>query len=281
MKNSSASVTMFGAISIVNAIATGKGCTFGISQKVKVKISLEKGHQGISRNFVNDKLVNKIIRSILPASVLKNHFLSISLISEIPAGWGLKSSSAVSNAISLACYKLLDDQIHDRAVLSTAVNSSLWAKVSMTGAFDDACACYYGGVVLTDNHYKKIIKRDVVNNDLAVVIYLPTGVARGEVPKLRIHKDLFNHAFRLALKGDYWKAMNLNGVLINSVLYNNYAPMINAFENHCLSISHSGNGPAIAAVLYKDNVENFVNSMEKFDGKIISAKVNNTKATVE
>jgi endonuclease III len=62
--------------------------------------------------------------------------------------------------------------------------------------------------------------------------------------------------------------MNLNGVLINSLLYNNYAPMINAFENHCLSISHSGNGPAIAAVLYKDNVENLVNSMEKFDGKI-------------
>ena len=48
MKNSSASVTMFGAVSIVNAIATGKGCTFGISQKVKVKISLEPGHYGIS-----------------------------------------------------------------------------------------------------------------------------------------------------------------------------------------------------------------------------------------
>ncbi len=167
MKNRCASVTMFGAVSIVNAIATGKGCTFGISQKVKVKISLEPGHYGISRNFVNDKLVNKIIRSILPASVLKNHFITINLVSEIPAGWGLKSSSAVSNAISLACYKLLDDQIYDRAVLNTAVNSSLWAKVSMTGAFDDACACYYGGVILTDNHYKKIIKRDMVNNDLS------------------------------------------------------------------------------------------------------------------
>lgn len=281
MKNSSASVTMSGAVSIVNAIATGKGCTFGISLKVKVKISLEPGHYGISRNFVNDKLVNKIIRSILPASILKNHFITINLVSEIPAGWGLKSSSAVSNAISLACYKLLDDQIYERAVLNTAVNSSLWAKVSMTGAFDDACACYYGGVILTDNHYKKIIKRDMVNNDLAVVIYLPAGVARGEVPKLKIHKDLFNHAFRLALKGDYWKAMNLNGVLINSVLYNNYAPMINALENHCLGISHSGNGPAIAAIIYKDYVENFVDSMEKFEGKIIVAKVNNTKATVE
>ena len=79
MKNSSASVTMFGAVSIVNAIATGKGCTFGISQKVKVKISLEQGHHGISRNFVNDKLANKIIRSILPTSILKNNFISINL----------------------------------------------------------------------------------------------------------------------------------------------------------------------------------------------------------
>jgi shikimate kinase len=57
--------------------------------------------------------------------------------------------------------------------------------------------------------------------------------------------------------------------------------MVTALENHCLSISHSGNGPAVAAVLYKDNVENFLRSMEKFEGKLILAKVNNTKATVE
>lgn len=274
---------MNGAISIVNAIATGKGSTLGISLKVKVKIQLEPGHSGISRNFVNDKLVNKIIRTILPANVIKSHFISIKLSSEIPAGWGLKSSSAVSNAVSLACYKLVNDneKIFDRNVLSTAVNSSLWAKVSITGAFDDACACYYGGLILSNNQFRKLIRRDLINENLVVVIYLPTGIARGETRKLSVHKDLFNHAFKLAVKGDYWKAMNLNGVLTNSILYNNYSPMLDALDGGCLGVSYSGNGPAIAAVLHKDNLELIKNCLSEEDGKIIVANVNNSKATVE
>lgn len=276
----SAAATMYGAISIVNAIATGKGSTLGISLKVTVKISLEPGHTGISRNFANDKLVNRIIRSILPSNMRKNHFISITLSSEIPAGWGLKSSSAVSNAVSLACHKLLNDEIYDRSVLKTAVNASLWSRVSITGAYDDACGCYYGGLVLTDNYYKRLIRRDPVNRDLDVIIYLPSGVARGEVKYLSYHKELFNHAFRLALRGDYWKAMNLNGVITNSVLYNNYLPLLKALENNCLGVSYSGNGPAIAAVVHKDNAQNLKNSLEKFNGKIIHTKINNQKSNV-
>ena len=276
----SAIATMYGAVSIVNAIASGKGSTLGISLKVTLKITLEPGHNGISRNFVNDKLVNRIIRTILPNSIVKNHFISISLNSEIPAGWGLKSSSAVSNAVSLACYKLLNDKIYDRSVLNTAVNSSLWAKVSITGAYDDACGCYYGGLVLTDNYYKRLIRRDPVNEELHVIIFLPTGIARGEVKNLAYHKELFHHAFRLALKGDYWKAMNLNGVLTNSILYNNYLSSLKALENNCLGVSYSGNGPAIAAVVHKDNIQNLINSLERLNGKIIHAKANNSKCNV-
>jgi shikimate kinase len=272
--------TVFGAISIINAIATGKGSTLGISLKVKAKITLEPGFSGISKNFANDKLINKIIKSIIPNKTLNNNFVSINLTSEIPAGWGLKSSSAVSNAISLACYKLINDEIYDRSVLNTAVNSSLWAKVSITGAFDDACACYFGGIILSDNYYKKLIKRETINNDLWVIIFLPTGISRGDIMKLKLHKELFNHAFKLAIRGDYWKAMNLNGILINSILYNNYDPLLHAIENNCLAVSYSGNGPAIAAVVYKDNIENLKNSLESFNGRLIVAQVNNSKAFV-
>ncbi len=272
---------MFGAISIINAIATGKGSTLGISLKVKAKITLEPGLSGISKNFANDKLINKIIKTIIPNRILNNNFVSINLSSDIPAGWGLKSSSAVSNAISLACYKLMNEEIYDRAVLNTAVNSSLWAKVSVTGAFDDACACYFGGIVLSDNYYKKLIKREPINNDLWVIIFLPNGVSRGDIIKLKLHKELFNHAFKLAIKGDYWKAMNLNGILINSILYNNYDPLLSAIEHNCLAVSYSGNGPAIAAVVHKDNVENLKNSLENFNGKLILSQVNNSKAFVE
>lgn len=281
LKKPTTTSTVFGAVSVINAIATGKGSTLGISLKVKAKITLEPGFTGISKNFANDKLVNRIIRSIIPSKVLNNNFISINLTSDIPAGWGLKSSSAVSNAISLACYKLIKEEIYDRAVLNTAVNSSLWAKVSVTGAFDDACACYFGGIILSDNHYKKLIKREPINNDLWVIIFLPNGIYRGDIMKLKLHKELFNHAFRLAMKGDYWKAMNLNGILINSILYNNYDPLLCAIENNCLAVSYSGNGPAIAAVVYKDNIDNMKASLQNYDGKLIVSQVNNLKAFVE
>ena len=281
LKKPTTTSTVYGAVSIINAIATGKGSTLGISLKVKAKITLEPGFTGISKNFANDKLVNRIIRSIIPSKVLNNNFISISLTSDIPAGWGLKSSSAVSNAISLACHKLIKEEIYDRAVLNTAVNSSLWAKVSITGAFDDACACYFGGIILSDNHYKKLIKREQINNDLWVVIFLPNGIYRGDIMKLKLHKDLFNHAFKLAIKGDYWKAMNLNGILVNSILYNNYDPLLCAIENNCLAVSYSGNGPAIAAVVYKDNIDNMKASLQNCDGKLIVSQVNNLKAFVE
>ncbi|MER5190184.1 MAG: shikimate kinase [Candidatus Nitrosocosmicus sp.] len=281
LKKPTSTSTVFGAISIINAIATGKGSTLGISLQVKAKITLEPGFSGISKNFANDKLINKIIKTIIPYRILNNNFVSINLSSDIPAGWGLKSSSAVSNAISLACYKLMNEEIYDRAVLNTAVNSSLWAKVSVTGAFDDACACYFGGIILSDNYYKKLIKREPINNDLWVIIFLPNGVSRGDIIKLKLHKELFNHAFKLAIKGDYWKAMNLNGILINSILYNNYDPLLSAIEHNCLAVSYSGNGPAIAAVVHKDNIENLKNSLENFNGKLILSQVNNSKAFVE
>jgi len=280
LKKLSSTSTVFGAISIINAIATGKGSTLGVSLKVKAKITLEPGFPGMTKSFANDKLINKIIKSIIPNKILNNNFVSINLTSDIPAGWGLKSSSAVSNAISLACYKLINEEIYDRSVLNTAVNSSLWSKVSITGAFDDACACYYGGIILSDNYYKKLIKRETINNDLRVVIFLPHDVQRGNVMKLKLHKELFYHAFKLALKGDYWKAMNLNGILINSVLYNNYYPLLCAIENNCLAVSYSGNGPAIAAVVHKDNVENLKNSFANLKGRMIVSQVNNNKAFV-
>lgn len=74
--------------------------------------------------------------------------------------------------------------------------------------------------------------------------------------------------------------MNLNGVVTNSILYNNYLPAIKALENNCLAVSYSGNGPAIAAVVHKDNVENLKNSFHNLAGKVIHTKANNTKSSV-
>ena len=54
----------------------------------------------------DDKLLRNVVYKTIPAEIIANNMISIQIESEIPLGFGLKSSSAVSNAVALACSKL-------------------------------------------------------------------------------------------------------------------------------------------------------------------------------
>jgi shikimate kinase len=274
--------TMHGAVSIVNAIATGNGSALGISLKVTAEVEMTKG-KGLrfltGKN--DDRLLNHIIKNTLPAGTLERNQLIVKLRSEIPIGFGLKSSSAVSNAVALACSRLAGEKVDDYAVLDAAVRASLDAKVTITGAYDDATACYFGGFVVTDNYAKKLLKREEAPDNLHAVIFLPRNTPRGEVHKLSDLSDLFTDAFRLAEAGEYWKAMKLNGVLASAALGTTYRPALAALEQGALAAGVSGNGPSIAAVAYDDKVEDIKSAFSKFNGRVLVSKVNNQKASVE
>ena len=272
-----------GAISIVNAIATGKGSALGISLKVTAEVELQKGH-GLrfitGRN--SDRLIKNIIQKTIPKQTIETNMISIRVDSEIPIGYGLKSSSAVSNAVALACSQIeREEDINDYAILEVAARSSLEAKVSLTGAYDDATACYFGGFTVTDNYSRRLIRKEKAPENLYAIILLPSNTLRGDVRKLRNLSDIFIDAFRFAESGQYWKAMKLNGVLASAALSSSYIPVMAAMEHGALSASISGNGPSIAAVGYEDAVEPIVDALSKFGGKIIISKVNNEKANVK
>jgi shikimate kinase len=272
-----------GAISIVNAIATGKGSALGISLKVTAEVELQKGH-GLrfitGRN--SDRLIKNIIQKTIPKQTIESNMISIRVDSEIPIGYGLKSSSAVSNAVALACSQIeREEDINDYAILEVAARSSLEAKVSLTGAYDDATACYFGGFTVTDNYSRRLIRKERAPENLCAIILLPSNTLRGDVRKLRNLSDIFIDAFRFAESGQYWKAMKLNGVLASAALSSSYIPVMAAMEHGALSASISGNGPSIAAVGYEDAVEPIVDALSKFGGKIIVSKVNNEKANVK
>src|ERR687894_17951 len=281
-KSKKARAIVHGAISVVNAIATGKGSALGISLKVTAEAQLQTGH-GIkiipSRN--GDKLIKNLIQKIMPKKTIEDNMISIRVDSEIPMGYGLKSSSAVSNAVALACSQLAKEaEIDDYAILEASTRSSLEAKVSMTGAYDDATACYFGGFTVTDNYSKRLIRKEKAPENLYAIILLPTNSSRGDIHKLRNFSDLFIEAFKFAESGQYWKAMKLNGVLASAALSSSYAPVLDAIEHGALSASISGNGPSIAAVGYEDTVEQIVEALSEFDGRIIVSRVNNEKAVV-
>jgi shikimate kinase len=275
--------SMHGAVSIVNAIATGKGATLGISLGIEATIDTEPGRGIIFENresSLSSRLIRAVVETSVPKSELEKNRLNISVKTEIPAGYGLKSSSAISSVISLACAKLFKPKATDLEILRDGVQASIQSKVSITGAFDDACGCYFGGFVVTDNTNIKIIKAEKAPEDLSAVIFIPRSRKRGNVKKLKILQNVFSQAWDLASKSDYWNAMTLNGLATSTILGSDPKILTELIENGALGASVSGNGPAIAAVAKNDRVVLVKRILAALDGTTIVSPVTNQKAEV-
>jgi shikimate kinase len=273
--------TVHGAISIVNAIATGYGSALGISLKVRVEVELRKGNGILLQPEGGTPLLRNIINRSLPKEITKNNLLVIKVDSQIPAGMGLKSSSAVSSATALACTALVGNDLDDKIILNLAVRASLDAGVTITGAYDDSTACYFGGIVVTNNYEYELIQREEAPADLYAVVFLPNNNRYGNIRNLYLFSDLFMDAFNLAKTRQYWKAMKLNGLLTASALSGDYKSILTALQKGALSASISGNGPSIAAVTYKEHIDDITQIYDKYNGVTLVSKANNNKASFE
>lgn len=275
--------TIHGAISIVNAIATGKGATLGISLKTKALVETSTGN-GVfveSKNkTISSRLINNVIRRVIPKNELDKTKIRISLQSEIPTGYGLKSSSAISSAVALACAKIFKPKWSDYQILLAGVDASIESKVSITGAYDDAYGCYYGGFAVTDNHKRKIIKSERGSKNLISVIFVPRSRKRGNVKNLKNLSPIFEQAWNLACNSDYWNAMILNGLATSTILNSDPKIITDLIEKGALGASVSGNGPAIAAVCKKENLAKIKNVFSNLAGSIIVSEINNKRAEV-
>ncbi len=274
---------MHGAVSIVNAIATGKGATLGISLNVEANIHATPG-TGIffenKESSLSSRLIKATIEKAVPKTDLEKNKITVLVRSEIPSGYGLKSSSAISSVISLACAKLFRPKVADLEVLKYGVEASIQTKVSITGAFDDACACYFGGFVVTDNTNLRIVKSEKAPEDLVAIIFIPRSRRRGDVKRLKILDGVFSQAWTLASNSDYWNAMMLNGLATSTILNSDPRILTDLVESGALGASVSGNGPSIAAIAKKENVSNVKKVFASMEGRTMISNVNNKKAEV-
>ena len=278
-----ARATIHGAISIVNAIATGKGAALGISKKINVEMETSHGSNIViesENKSMSSRLINKVIEKIVSKNELAKTKLKISLDTEIPTGYGLKSSSAISTAVAMVCAKLFKPRMSDFEILNAGVKASIETKVSLTGAYDDACACYYGGFVVTDNRNKKIVHSEKCLNRVSAVIFIPKSRKRGNIRKLKASSDVFDKAWNLAKKSDYWNAMILNGLTTSTILSSEPKIIPKLLENGALGASVSGNGPSIAAIVKNNAVSKIKNVFSSLDGETTVAEINNKKAEV-
>ena len=275
--------TVHGAVSIVSAIANKKGATLGIELKVEATIETSEG-KGIviqsENRSLSSRLINKTIEKIVSKKYLEKNKMLITINSEIPTGYGLKSSSAISSAIALACAKIFKPKLTDKQILVAGVDASIESKVSITGAYDDACSCYYGGFNVTDNGKRKRIHFERIPSNLIAVIFIPKNRKRGNLKRLKILSPVFNNAWELAKGKKYWESMTINGLATSAILNSDPKIIIDLIEKGALAASVSGNGPSIAAIVKKDNLSNVKKVFEALEGNIIVSKVNNKKAEV-
>ena len=274
---------VFGAVSIVNAIAIGKGATLGIDTFVETKLVKKEGTgiQITSENkTISSRLINQIIKNMIPAKMLEKSRLELDFKSNIPTGYGLKSSSAISSAVALSCAKAFRKDISDEEILKLGAKTSIQTKVSITGAYDDACACHFGGFNVTDNLKMKLIHRELAPRDLEVVIFLPKSRKRGNLKRLKEFNNAFEKSWELAESSDYWNAAILNGIATTSILNSEPRLIMKLMEKgaHCATIS--GNGPSIVAITDKKHKTKVMKEFSGLEGKIMTANINNKKAFV-
>lgn len=275
--------TVHGAISLVNAIANQKGATLGIDLKVVAEIETSPGRGIIIKSenkSLSSRLINKTIEKIISKKDLEKNKIVITLDSEIPTGYGLKSSSAISSAVALVCAKIFKPKFTDQQILLAGVEASIETKVSITGAYDDACSCYYGGFNITDNAKRKRIHFEKGPANLIAVIYIPKNRKRGNLKNLKLLSSVFENAWELARKSNYWEAMIINGLATALILNSDPKIITNLIEKGALSASVSGNGPSIAAITKKENEVNIKKVFSNLEGRIIVSKISNKKAEV-
>jgi shikimate kinase len=278
-----AHATIHGAVSLVNAIANQKGATLGIELKVEATVETSPG-KGITiqseNKSLSSRLINKTVEKIVSKKDLEQNKITITLDSEIPTGYGLKSSSAISTAVAMACAKIFKPKFTDQQILLAGVDASIESKVSITGAYDYACSCYFGGFNVTDNAKKKRIQFEKAPTNLTAIIFIPKNRKRGNLKKLKIFSSIFDKAWELSRKTNYWDAMIINGLITSSILSSEPQIITDLIEKGAIGASVSGNGPSIAAITKKENETAIKKIFSTLEGHIIVSKINNKKAEV-
>ena len=274
---------VYGAVSIVNAIAIGKGSTLGIDTFVETTLTKKEGkgiHITSENKTISSRLINKLIENIIPKKILDNTRLELDFRSNIPTGYGLKSSSAISSAVILSCAKAFGKTMSDEEILKVGAKTSIQTKVSITGAYDDACACHFGGFNVTDNLKMKLLHRELASKELQAVIFLPKSRKRGNLKKLKEFRDAFEKSWQLAKNSDYWNAATLNGIATTAILDSEPDLIMRLMEKGALCATISGNGPSIMAITEKKNKSRIEKEFSGLNGKVMTANINNRKAYV-
>lgn len=264
----------YSAVTILNAFATGLGSALGI--ELKTTAIVDKASKDFIETLYRGEKIS--IDTILLDTIARyfreryniEYGLYIQIDSEIPPGIGLKSSSALANALIKAFANHIGLELNDNDILNLNRSLSLEAGVSLTGALDDAAASLYGGLIITDNLKGEIIYRGDVDRERVSIVYndriLYTKSYRGMdfTPIKEIVKDIC----KMLLDGLWRETAILNGLIYSGYLGHDPEPIFKALKYKPITTGLSGKGPAFYMV--GGDSEKYISEMISLGYKSIS-----------
>lgn len=255
--------TSYGAITVINAMPCGIGSTVGIT--LRTDAIFNPAGQTKDVGISNDPSENKDMAMICVSEAYKTMGITepdgwlLNISSDIPISRGLKSSSSACNAIisSVLRAERFDMDVIEKIRLG--VNCARKAKVTVTGAFDDACGCELGGLVITDNSKDTILFQDDIG-EYDVLIHAPRNKIKKTGLPLERLKSISSEIEKLTdtARTDPFRAMTENGRAVASVSGIDNSVSDIALKNGALGAGVSGSGPAVAIVLERGDAEDFI-----------------------
>lgn len=274
-----------GSATIINAIATGFGSAFGIGLDIvceaktssnSIKCSNDVG----ADNSLMELCVEKVFNHY---NIDKDEFgMDLKTKSSLPMASGLSSSSASSNAVVKAASAIISEEFNlnplgDSEIVNMAIDASLDAGVTITGSFDDATASYFGGVVVTDNKNREFIIKERMD-EYPILIYMPNFYSKSgdsNPERMKLLAPLVETAFEFAKQRDYFKALNLNGLIYAATLGFDSTIAVDALQAGAIASGLSGTGSSFVAVVSEESIDEVEQSWSKYEGQVIKTKVDN------
>ena len=192
--------------------------------------------------------------------------------SQVPRGKGLKSSSAVGGAVLRAVASALRQSRSPEELARLAADVAQEIGLSATGAYDDCLAALRGGLVLTDNSKRTVLRSPPFTPGLGVVLWVPSKTHVPSVSfreRFQAEAGAGRAAVESARAGHWAEAMTLNTELVERIMGYDYRALRSELMAHGAAMCGvSGMGPALAALASEEHVDGVASRLPADRGEI-------------
>ena len=272
-----ASGTANGAVSILHAMGTGQGCSIPVKLQTLVNIHDEQ------RPVVGDE---HDLLSHVSSIWRKNGFplpsvFGWEVVSNVPIGQGLKSSSALACAAIRALDKASWTGLSDFEIVDLAVEAQIKSGCSITGSMDDTWAAISPGWKVVDPSVPSkdsILFEGELETGLTVMIGLRgRRKTTPEKEAFSRNSQIFDRAFASLINGSILDALSSNGMAVAASNDDFEALRISnmMIASGALAAGISGSGPAMAIVCYKQDKEFLEPQLKQFCEQVLITEFTN------